>query len=154
MKLYLVQHGEAELTEKSSERELTDQGQLDVTNIAEFLGRTGVRVDRIIHSGKLRAQQTASILASAVGEDAPVETTPMINPNDDPKPFALEISELTSDTMIVGHMPFMARLVSYLISGDTNRIITLYHPGSVVCLERDTGGPWTIAWMLRPELFE
>ncbi len=153
MKLYLVQHGEAAPTAESDERELTEDGRYDVESLAEFLKDAGITVDRVIHSGKRRALQTAEILAGALASDATLETSSMIEPNAAPEPFAREIGELSADTMVVGHMPFVARLVAYFTTGTADRVVTTYHPGSIVCLERETGGQWTIAWMLRPELF-
>jgi phosphohistidine phosphatase SixA len=35
---------------------------------------------------------------------------------------------------------------------DSERPLTAFRPGSVVCLEPDAGGCWLIAWMIRPEL--
>lgn len=152
MRLYLVQHGEANQPDVDPERSLTDRGKKDVENIGEFVKGAGVRVNRVIHSGKLRAQQTAEILCDACGEEGSLERTNMIGPNDPPEPFASEITELNTDTMVVGHLPFMARLVGLFVSGNPDRIITSYQPGSIVCLEREGSGEWTVAWMLRPEL--
>ena len=153
MKLYLVQHGEAAPTAASDERELTEEGRYDVESIAAFLKDANITVDRVIHSGKRRALQTSEILAAALAGGATLETTSMIEPNAPPEPFAREVGELSADTMVVGHMPFVSRLVAYFMTGAADRIVTTYHPGSVVCLEREMGGEWTIAWMLRPELF-
>ena len=63
MKLYLVQHGEAHAKNVDPERPLTERGHGDVARLAAFLSRAGVRVERVIHSGKLRAEQTAGVLA-------------------------------------------------------------------------------------------
>ncbi len=152
MKLYLVQHGEANPKEVDPERGLSDRGMEDVHRVAVFLKGAGVRVNRVIHSGKLRALQTAEILASAVMEEPKLEVTGMINPTDPPAPFATEIAELTTDTMVVGHLPFMARMVAHLITGDAEKTITAFRPGSTACLERDEAGEWSLAWMVRPEL--
>lgn len=62
MKLYLVQHGEALSKEQDTKRSLSEQGRREVERMANFLATAGVRVARICHSGKLRAQQTAEIL--------------------------------------------------------------------------------------------
>ncbi|HDD66024.1 MAG TPA: phosphohistidine phosphatase SixA, partial [Nitrososphaeria archaeon] len=62
MKVYLVQHGEAKREEEDPARPLTEEGKREVEDVARFLAELGVRVDRILHSGKLRAAQTANIL--------------------------------------------------------------------------------------------
>jgi phosphohistidine phosphatase len=53
--------------------------------------------------------------------------------------------------MIVGHMPFMAKMVSYLVTGNENQAIVAYRPGSVVCLKQNPEESWQIQWMLRPD---
>jgi phosphohistidine phosphatase len=152
MRLYLVQHGEAISKDADPERSLTENGRRDVERMAAFLKRAGVSVSRVIHSGKLRAQQTAKILAEAVAEVKELDTTDMIGPNSPPGPFAQEVNELATDTMVVGHLPFMAHMVSHLAVGIAEQLVVSYRPGSVVCLERSDEGGWVVAWMVRPEL--
>jgi phosphohistidine phosphatase len=106
----------------------------------------------VIHSGKLRATQTAERLANAVAPGVELETSGLINPNDNPKAFDWQSGSWDRYTLIVGHMPFMAKLVSHLVIEDENRLITAYQPGSIVCLERINDAHWHINWMIRPEL--
>jgi phosphohistidine phosphatase len=152
MKLYLVQHGEACAKDADPERPLTDQGKADIDRLAAFLGQAGVRVQRVIHSGKLRAAQTAERLANAVAPGAELESSGIINPNDSPKAFDWQSGSWDRDTLVVGHLPFMAKLVSHLVIEDESRIITAWQPGSIVCLERYNSAHWQIGWMIRPEL--
>ena len=152
MKLYLVQHGEACKIEVNPERPLTDQGKADIDRLATFLNQAGVKVERVIHSGKLRAQQTAKQLAQAIAPEVELEVSGLINPNDNPKAFDWQSESWDRDTLIVGHLPFMAKLVSHLLIDDENRLITAYQPGSIVCLEHIKASEWHINWMIRPEL--
>ena len=59
MIVYLVQHGEAKSEEEDPERPLTDNGRFTVESVSEHIAPLGLGVTRIIHSGKLRAKQTA-----------------------------------------------------------------------------------------------
>ena len=152
MKLYLLQHGEALTKEVHPDRPLTDQGKEDVDRIAAFLKQAGIQVDRVIHSGKLRAIQTAELLANAIAPGVELDTSGIINPNDNPKEFDWQNESQDRDTLVVGHLPFMAKLVSHLIIEDENRLITAYQPGSVVCLELNSNADWRMNWMIRPEL--
>jgi len=151
MKLYLVQHGEACAKDVDSERPLTEQGKADIERLAAFLKQAGVQVKRIIHSGKLRARQTADGLASAVAPGIEPEETDIINPNDNPKAFDWQSESWSNDTLVVGHLPFMTKLVSHLLVDDVDRLIIAYQPGSIVCLGR-IDGQWQLEWMIRPEL--
>lgn len=153
MKLYLVQHGQACARDVDPDRPLTDAGRADVARVAAFLQQAGVKVERIIHSGKTRAAQTAEQLAHAIAPGVEPEASGIINPNDNPQAFDWQSGSWDRDTLVVGHLPFMARLVSHLVIADESKTVVAYQPGSVVCLEREDGSDWRIAWMLRPELF-
>ncbi len=154
MKIYLVQHGEALAKEVDPERPLSEQGKADAQRIGGALKNAGVTVERIVHSGKLRARQTAEILAAEIAPVLQPETSDRINPNDDPAAFEIHSEHDDVDTMVVGHLPFMAKLVSLLVSGDDSRSLVAYQPGSVVCLESVASDSWQINWMLRPELLD
>ncbi len=152
MKIYLVQHGEAVAKEVDSERPLTEQGMVDVQCVAKALKHAGVEVKRVIHSGKLRAQQTAEILAIEVAPMLQLETSDLISPNDNPGAFDLQTDSGSRDIMMIGHLPFMAKLVSHLVTGDDSHMLVAYQPGSVVCLELIEKDNWQINWMVRPKL--
>jgi len=152
MKLYLVQHGEACTKEVDPERPLTESGKADVARLAAFLGRAGIRVERVVHSGKLRALQTADQLAAVIAPGVELEASARLDPNGDPKEIDWQSESGGRDTLIAGHLPFMAKLVAHLVTGDEDRPITAYRPGTVVCLERSDDAGWQIGWMIRPEL--
>jgi hypothetical protein len=46
----------------------------------------------------------------------------------------------------------MGKLVALLVAGRSEPPVVVYQQGSVVCLERDAGNRWVLAWMVRPEL--
>ena len=152
MKLYLVQHAEACTKDVDPQRPLTEQGVKDMARLAARLRHAGIEVGRIVHSGKLRAKQTAESLAQALAPGLELETSGLLNPNDNPKAFDWQSESWDTDTLIVGHLPFMARLVSHLLAEDENRIVAGFTPGSIVCLESHHDGHWQLNWMLRPEL--
>lgn len=154
MKLYLAQHGEAFSKKQDHNRPLNKKGVDDVDHIARFLNSSGIQVKKIIHSGKLRAEQTAEHLARHFAPNVELESTGIINPNDSPESFAWQSDSWEDDTLIVGHLPFMARLVSHLVHCEEEHMIVSFQPGSVVCLERVEDNHWLINWMIRPELIQ
>lgn len=153
MKFYLVQHGEACTKEVDPDRPLTERGRDTVERIGVFLHQSGINFDRVVHSGKLRAAQTAEILANIIAPEQELQTSSSISPNDDPASFDWRSECNNGDTLIVGHLPFMAKLVSHLLIGDSERVIVSYQPGSIVCLEFEDNSGWYLNWMIRPELF-
>lgn len=151
MKLYLVQHGMPVPEDIDPGRPLSPEGEKDVRNMADVLKASDHTVNRVLHSGKIRARQTAEILAEALLISGEVEPIEGINPNDPVQYFTLRLSEFKDDTMIVGHQPFMPKMVSYLTTGNEDHAIVAYKPGSVVCLQQDHEDFWQIQWMLRPD---
>ena len=154
MKLYLVQHGEACAKDVDPERPLTVQGRADVERMAVLMRQAGIRVERVIHSGKLRARQTAELLAKAMSPRVEAEVSGLMNPNDNPSAFDWQSESWDRDTLIVGHLPFMGRLVSHLLIEDADRALVSFQPGSMACLEHAGAERWLLNWMLRPELLE
>jgi phosphohistidine phosphatase len=152
MRLYLVQHGHALSREVDPERPLSEQGRADVGRVAAFLAGAGIHVSAVLHSGKRRAEQTADLLARSIGQQASPARVAGIEPMDPVEAFAPNVGQFTGDTMVVGHLPFMGRLVSYLVGTSPLTATVVFQPGSVVCLDRENGGRWCIAWMIRPEL--
>lgn len=152
MRLYLVQHGEALAEQLDPARPLSEAGEADVRLLAAFLAGRALHVAQIAHSGKLRARQTAELLAGALAPPPPVAERPNLNPNDPPEDLARELAKRQDDVMLVGHLPFMGRLAALLVSGRPHDDIVAFTPGSVVCLERAGQERWSVAWMLRPEL--
>ena len=153
MKLYLAQHGNAVSKEEDPDRPLSDQGKEDVRSMASRLGDAGIQVTRVWHSAKLRAEQTAEILAKRILSGRKIECIKGLGPNDPVAEFASDADVWDEEMLVVGHLPFMSRLVSLLMVGDAEHELVHFSPGSVVCLERDTADRWYIAWLLRPELF-
>lgn len=152
MKLYLQQHAEACAKEVDPERPLSDKGRQDVSRLADFLGRSGVRVARVVHSGKLRAAQTAQRMAESIASGVELETSQQLAPNDDPRAFRLPDADVDLDMLVVGHLPYMAKLVSYLLINEENQPLITFQPGAIVCLARDADEHWQLCWMITPEL--
>ena len=152
MRLYLVQHGEAVDKTVDPERPLSEQGREDVAAMAGRLSDAGVHVERVWHSGKLRAAEAAGLLAKTVIKGGGTEAISGISPNDDVAAFAQDADVWGQDTLVVGHLPFMGQLVSHLVTGNAEMPLVAFRPGSVVCLERGVDGGWLLLWMLRPGL--
>ena len=151
-RVYLVQHGEAKRKEEDPQRPLTEKGRKDTEKIAEFLSKTGVKIDRIVHSGKLRAKQTAEIIASKLGVNN-IEEDPSLEPLADPEIWAKKLEEIEENIMLVGHLPHLSLLASILLTGNKDIQPVKFTYSGVVCLEKIENA-WKIVWMMIPELLE
>ena len=151
MELYLVQHG-ASSEAKDPERSLTDEGRRTVRRVAEHLAAVGLALDRIEHSYKLRARQTADILAAQLHPANGTVQVSGLAPNDDVEPTSARLNQETRAIMLVGHLPHLSRLVSRLFSRQADQTVVQFQMGSVVKLDRDAAGHWALCWMFTPEL--
>jgi phosphohistidine phosphatase len=151
MDLYLVQHGEARPEAEDAARPLTESGRRDVEAVAAAAARIGIVPRRIAHSGKLRALQTAEILASALRPPDGVHEMPALGPKDDPATARSVVESAPGALMLVGHLPHLGRLTSSLLLDDTTREIVAFRMAAIVCLSRGPEG-WRLRFILTPEL--
>lgn len=153
MRLYLVQHGEAKPKSEDPERPLTDRGRDDVARVAAFAQRAGVEVSQIEHSGKRRSEETAAILAEHLAPRGGVVALQGLAPRDDVGRFGELLNLETKPRMFVGHLPFMDRLASLLVTGAIVDPVVSFQMGGIVCLEPDpTSRTWMVRWIVTPDL--
>jgi phosphohistidine phosphatase len=153
MRLYLMRHGEAELGPIDDERTLSREGRASAARAATALARLDPGIRRILHSGKRRARETAEILASGWEGSLPVVAAPGLGPEDDPARAAEALLADSTPTLVVGHLPHLARLASLLTTGDPDRAIVRMPAGTLLALSQDDGR-WRIETLLSPKLLE
>ncbi len=155
MALFLVQHGISASKDVDPQKGLTNQGITESERIAKLAKEYGIKVGKIIHSGKRRAEQTASIFHKILSFSEPLEMVPGINPKDDVRAFA-ETIQLNSELMVVGHLPFLQRLLAYLTTGSEEFRIYQFQNSGIVCLstfeETNDKVGWIIKWTLNPNI--
>jgi len=155
--IYLMRHGNAVDPSVDYECPLSDLGRLDIQRAADFFeGNVEVRVKKMYHSKKLRAKQTADIIASAVLEEGRPEEIEGLNPSDSISDMVDRIDTWQEDVWLVGHLPFMAKLLSRMLLGHQDASLSaIFQTGSVACLEKDTdSGIWVLNWFIRPHLLQ
>ena len=152
MAIYLVQHGRNLPKEQDPEKGLSDQGIEEVQRIAQVAANYGVRVVRILHSGKQRALQTAETMAAALRPENGVQAVAGIDPLDDAIAFA-DTLDVSHDIMIVGHLPFLEKLTAYLVTGQDQLPVFQLQNGGIVCLDfyRDARQV-VVKWALMPNI--
>lgn len=150
MFLYLVRHGEAKLESEDPERGLTDDGMKNARRMGEFLSFMGTELDTVIHSTKKRARQTAEAITESIRPKKETRAEDGLAPNDDPAAWVARINTMDEDTAIVGHLPFLDRLLGLLVLGDADRRIIDYKAVGTVCLAPSGSGRWLIAWAIHP----
>jgi len=151
MRLYLVQHGEARSEAEDPTRPLMETGRTEVRRVAAAAQKLAVSPVKILHSGKLRAQQTAELFAEALHPSKEIEAASGLSPNDPVQPWAEWLSQQGEDLMLVGHLPHLDRLTSLLLCGDEQAGIIRFRYAAVVCLERG-GTRWAVQWIFTPDM--
>ena len=152
MKIYLVQHGKAKSEEEDPARPLSDEGTEDINKVALFLEKLSIKVHAIIHSEKLRAKQTAKILSDVIKSLKGLEEMEWLKPNDNINIMGDFIkNQFNNDLMLVGHLPYMDKLSSLLITGSEESSIVKFQQGAVACLEREND-KFKLCWMITPDI--
>jgi phosphohistidine phosphatase len=147
--LYLVRHGDAVTAAENPQRPLSLAGRRRVEQTARLALARDLAISKIYHSGILRAQETAEILAEHI---MPAEgTAPLAGllPDDDPAIVVTEFDSATESVLLVGHLPFLSRLAALLVNGDAERPVVDFFPATMVCCSR-LAAQWKISWRIAP----
>jgi len=147
MEFYLVRHGEAVSQAVNGQRPLTPGGRRDVEWIGRAAAERSIQPSKIFHSGLLRAQQTAEILSESLNRAAGIRELIGLRPDDDPLIAKAELESSTVSLMLVGHLPHMSRLASFLVAGDADRVLVEFAPATMVGLSYEDYR-WKIIWKL------
>ena len=151
MDIYLMQHGEAVAADVDPHRPLAQAGRRNARTVAQRAADSGLVLDSIVHSGKLRAAQTAAILAEALGCRQVVER-PGLAPGDPVEPVAAWLLRATGPVAVVGHLPFLDRLASELVVGDPHARIVAFRNAGLVRLVPGPDGRCSVSWVFHPEV--
>ncbi len=151
MSLYLVQHGKSLSKEEDPEQGLSAVGEEETARIGEVARMYGVEVAVIHHSTKKRAGQTSRRFADALSPPGGLDEIAGLKAMDDVTAMA-ETIKPEENRMLVGHLPFMGQLVSYLITGDTKKPVFAFQKSGIVCVDTTENGHWIIKWTLMPNI--
>ncbi len=114
MRLYFVRHGKAGDAASDHARPLTPQGIAQAQAAAKVLAALDIQPAHIYSSPRLRARQTADIIAAALGQT--VEEREEVNFDFSVSAVRSLISALMPDdeAMFVGHNPSMSEVVEQI----------------------------------------
>ncbi len=152
MRLYFVRHGIAEdLATSDFDRELTKRGRRRVANSAKVMKRLGIKPSQIYSSPRLRARQTAEIVADALGRG--VTLSEAVNFGFDRADVRRLTRNLSADdeVMFVGHNPDMSILVSEITGVDLSMKKGGLARVDVIGRAVDEG---ELVWLIAPKVFD
>jgi len=151
MGIYVVQHGIAKSPQEDPERHLTEKGRQIIEAMASYLSSRDIKIDQILHSGKIRAKETAEIFKKHLLPPRGIKEQSGLNPNDDPKQTNQLLEHEQGHLMFVGHLPNLSKLVSLLVCGKPDLEIVEVVKGGVICLNQNND-EWLLEWALTPTM--
>ena len=157
MEIYILRHGIAVDRgtpgyKKDGDRPLTEDGIEKIRQVAEAMLAMELKFDLILSSPYVRAAETAKIVAGELDEE--VTFTNFLLPEGNPLELIREINDnKPQSVLLVGHEPDLSRLMSLLISGDSEAAIELKKGGlSKLTAEKLMFGQCaTLHWLLTPK---
>jgi phosphohistidine phosphatase len=126
MNLYLMRHADAGVPRENplldAKRGLVKEGKQQCMLMAGVLAGLKAQIDVIIASPLKRARQSAQFVATEIGFESPILTSPALAPDGD-YPALQQLIAQHSDregVLLVGHNPNLHQFIAKLISGNGN----------------------------------
>jgi phosphohistidine phosphatase len=153
MRLYFLRHTSAsESAPSDAERELTAEGREEARIAGAALAELGAKPSYIFSSPLVRAQQTAEIVAKALGRDGNIEALDELTNDVSTSSLLNELKRRDpgNEVLLVGHMPSLSEHVAALI-GARNADGLPFGKGGVACVEVDQlrTGHGRLQWIMR-----
>ena len=164
MNLYVLRHGIAVEPgppgcEKDSERPLTPKGKRQLRQIAAAMKKMDLRFDLILSSPFLRAKQTAEIIAKNFKLRKKLAFSEDLTPAGNPRLLIQQLNQFhpePENILLVGHEPYLGKLVALLAAGNTSLEID-FKKGGLCKLEAEFllyGRCAKLVWLLTPRQME
>ena len=165
MNLYLLRHGIAAEPgtpgyENDSERPLIPKGERRLRSATSAMKKLDLSFDLILSSPFVRARQTAEIVAGELKLKKRIEFFDGLVPGGNPRALIHALNELKpapENVLLVGHEPYLSRLISLLVSGGMDVAAIEMKKGGLCKLEVAAlrhGQCARLAWLLPPSQME
>jgi phosphohistidine phosphatase len=118
--------------ENDSERPLTAKGERRMRRIAEGMLALGLSYDLTLSSPYLRAKQTADIVAQVFKIPSGVQLSDTLTPEGNPRQLVETLHRAAPEQqniLLVGHEPYLSRLISTLLTGNANLPVVMKKGG-------------------------
>lgn len=146
MLVYMLRHGDAEDLGPSGprtdeERALTPEGTARLKAACSFYRRAIKDPDRIVSSPLVRAQESARILAAALGYARDLDSDNLLVPSARPvrtlELLQCDLAAGTGTIVLVGHEPHLGNLLGLLLTG-SDRSSVPFKKGMLIGVELDS----------------
>ncbi len=148
----IMRHGAAMSRSESPRRPLSTPGRAEVAKMGAWLSAQGYAIDEIRHSGILRAEETAEILAQYLSLALPPVAVPGLEPDANPKVLVSSLAEEAKNVIVVAHLPLVYEAV-YLLLGSSRPLSELeFETAGITILRRTNSGTWDFVAYAEPSL--
>lgn len=153
MQVFIMRHGDAALNAASDAvRPLTECGRDESRQMAVWLTDQGERIDRVLVSPYLRAEQTLAVVAKELTLSGQTTVLPELTPGGDAQQVADYLHMLAvegvSSVLVVSHLPLVGYLVSALCPQASPPMFT---PSAIAYVTFDAQtGKGLLNWQMSP----
>jgi phosphohistidine phosphatase len=160
MRLYLVRHAIAHARDRArwpqdSLRPLTLDGERRFRKAARGLAPSLAKSTLVLTSPYTRARRTAELLAAAAGLESPLDCAELSAEEPVHKIFNVLSKRADKDIVLVGHEPYLGKLLVAALAGEAARFKVEFKKGGAACVEyrgRALPGRGVLAWHLPPRM--
>ncbi len=151
MHLYFIRHAEAvDIASSDFERELTERGVRRTRLVGRMLSGLSLEPARIFSSPRIRARQTADIIAAALGKTVEVQESLDFDFDVEAVSRLIEPLAPEAEVIFVGHNPSMSAVVARISGASVGM-----KKGAVARVDiYDDIRRGELAWMITPRLLE
>ena len=141
----LIHHAEAVGPDIDPQRPLSRRGRTQAEWVAAHIKKSGVPIDVVWHSGKLRARQTAEALLLGCNPLADFRMVRGLRPEDSPDSIQGALAGEGESVALVSHMPLLPALLELL-----TRERTEFPLHGIVLLDREGPASYRERWRVAP----
>ncbi|MDX2129964.1 MAG: phosphohistidine phosphatase SixA [Chloroherpetonaceae bacterium] len=148
MKLYLIRHASAlnvgqEGIFQDEARRLSVKGVEEAEKIGRFLKSLKIKVDLILHSPLIRAEQTANKISEALSVERKVENKLSTEFGLQSYMEALDEHKFVQNLVMVAHQPTLSKMALTMMGSDPRAGLEV-NPGSIIMLRSERlSSTWT-----------
>jgi phosphohistidine phosphatase len=162
--LYILRHGVAVEPgtpgyENDSVRPLIPKGERRLHRAAAAIKKLELTFDLVLSSPFVRARQTTEIIAGELKLKKRLKFSAELIPGGNPQALIQALNEFKpapENVLLVGHEPYLSRLIGLLMSGSANATIEMKKGGLCKLEVEDlrAGHCARLAWLLTPAQME
>lgn len=153
MLIHLMQHGACLPKEADPTQPISPVGNDQITRSAKAMRSLGLEFEHIVSSTKLRAMQTAEIIAETLGYPTrAINHSDAFKPSAQPETALRYLEECGKElVLVVGHLPSLPRIASRLLSQQEN-VRLHFSNGGLTCIEASPSlSHATLLWHMQPK---